>query len=65
MTWYHAWMTGCEAQYINAEDADAAAFKYALGRVRFTTQRIYVCEESDAKVFNSSVTPGETHHEGP
>jgi hypothetical protein len=65
MTWYHVWHTGSDAQYINAPDADAAAFKYALGRVRFTNARIYVCEEDDAKVFNASVTPGETHHEGP
>ena len=65
MTWYHVWQTGCEARYINAEDADAAAFKYALGRVRFTTQRIYVCEEDHALVFNPSVTPAATHHESP
>lgn len=58
-------MTGSEAQYINAEDEAAAAYKYALGRVRFTSARIYVCTEDDAKVFNSFVTPGETHHEGP
>lgn len=65
MTWYHVWQSGGEAQYINAENENAAAFKYALGRVRFTTARIYVCEEDDAKVFNPSVTPGETHREGP
>lgn len=65
MTWYHVWQTQGEAQYINADDENAAAFKYALGRVRFTTARIYVCEEADAKVFNPAVVPGEPHHESP
>ena len=36
MTWYHVWQTNGGAQYINADDENAAAFKYALGRARFT-----------------------------
>ncbi len=64
MTWYHVWQTGTNARYINAESPDDAARNYSLGH-RFTTQRIYVCEEDDAKVFEATVTPGETHHEGP